>query len=356
MSVSGNYTIKEDYPYCVFATGQTDDVLLYNSGTVNLYLDDQPYTTVTTGFLMQPNDTKVWNANDPLYVISKPGEVGQLTVSNNSGALFSPTSIGTAIQVSGVPPIDIATALLALFSTVPNSGTGDTSATVVMGRYQSVRVFWSGPAVSGTPLTTQSITLNWKDTNGTDLYAPNFNPYVYEVADKTGFMDLSIQPPIGAAQLSVTWGTNAGGIITPATLVITGSYKTLPVPIVRIGSPALSNTSGTVLSSGLYGLFSQVVTASTAATTDYPIIRAGKGTLSVHHNGTGTSTIDVAILDLNTGRRIVNLVTSAGAEISATAAGGGSMDVTLPANQVSMFVNVRGTVPSTLNVSLAMMP
>jgi hypothetical protein len=368
----------DEYPvnqqsYVVFRPGQGQpQTSVANGGTVPVYLDSQPQLSTTQGALLNVGAITPWTEELPLYVVTPTG-AGLIQVTENvvgywdpyaiAGSLNNqglPQLIASAISITGAPPLNIVVQLVNLLASVNPSDLAGTTQIFSVVPYMSVRVFWYSGSETAPGLNTQAIALNWFDAQGNNLYTGgsiyggfDANPYVYQVARANGFLDIVTQPPDGAASMSVSWAAS-GAHITAPTLLVSGSYRSVTGGmLVRNGSAGLPNTSGTVTDSGLYGYYTMTL-AGTGATTDYPVATSGPGVFSCHHNGGGTSTVDVALVDLHSGKRLHTLTTSSGAELSAVAAGGMWMPVCMGGSAVSCFVNVRGTLPSSFVVSLDM--
>jgi hypothetical protein len=280
---------------------------------------------------------------------------------------FDAEVLAALLAAEGIPPLNVVTPLINLVGSTPNVLTGGTTATVSVIPYQSIRLFWyEGLAIAapGPSAPTRKITINWFDAAGHNIYAGNpiytvgvdVNPYAYNVYSATGYLDVVLQPPFAAASLSVTYEgiTGIGYGILP-TLLVSGSYRTFGVTRVRNGSNVQVNTSGTVVNTGLYGTFDMTPVAAASTTTDYPLMTSGMGTFSMAHKGGGTLTVDAAIIDYKTNKRLYTVATpGTGAELTAVTSAATSMPVLLGGNPIIVICTPRGNVPTGLVVTLSM--
>jgi len=352
----GRYTVK-DTPLKVINAPSDVDIFVKNTGDTAVYLSIYPGNVAASGEILNPTDSKVWQAGQELYVATAAGE-STIHLSLNAGAIWSPYDI--AKQITGgstLSPLAVAQELNAIgvpsvdkpvdiySTTVPQDGVLYQSFALDVSTFKSVT--WkcrvSDPATVTTPPGVIFVGFYW--------YA----------SDATTILDIDYVNLIGDNDRFSFWEFSTGA------LSVKGAYLAVVIqPIIRIGGTVELSVRGTTaekknktwMMNGYYGtsagtvdsygldryvrVYSAPALTSGASTVEWFPVRSGLATIHCSYNGTvPTAGLDFLIQDFNN-------VPIGGVR----AAGGGatsfsfSQSLYLPDRPVHIFMRNKG--PSTL--------
>lgn len=291
--------------------GFGDDVSVFNIGSATAYLDsDQPDTT-TSGQPLSAGSSCVWQKGKPLWVIAPSSTT--LTVSENAGNVFDAgaiagqilsqglaTQIASAINVAGVPVIDVPAVLqpFGLF-TLPTNNAFTILPVTDVSKYQSLDFSMQITSPGGTNALRQ-FTVRWyADASGLRI----INDETFWLPDVTAYNG-SVNANLSAKGPFVAILANNTGTVFSATAQLTVfSIVASLRPVVKDMWRFAANGPNTVdeyNDGNLYTANVAPLGASTAVTA-YPKTLAGLAYHSFFTFGatTGVMTANLRVADNN---------------------------------------------------------
>lgn len=299
-------------------------VSVINTGSVTVYLDDEPQTDVSRGRPLGPGSTVVWEANTPLWLIAESA-AGEVRISDSSGAMFDAGAIASqilgqglageiasAISLSGVPVID-APAELHTGTQTPATGVSGVSSPIIdVARYQSVMLTTLEMNSGTPPVGVRLFTVQWfADAAGAQVLALE----TFAAPISAGLVEAHL-PVRGAFMRINPAGATTGAGVATLSVTVYGSYRAVVRPRMRIVPSGLSGSSGAVAAGdqGAYGGFVMSANVAVGATVvDYPVSYAGLATFHATTMSTTTNSFVQFILTaVGSGRRLASLFIPAG--------------------------------------------
>lgn len=288
---TAEYPVTTTYS-TVFQQGQGQPAVgLLNPGTSVIYLDTSPQLSTTQGMPLNPNATYKWAAGTALYVIA-PASGGVCRVLwDQDVQYYDPASLAAAINLIGVPSIDVPTTLFNGTQTVPTGATPTATGNIDVSRYTSIFARFQDTSPTNN-VTTRNYTFSWYgDAARTILLG--VDTFQMATYGGSGF----ITRPAKGAFLEVT--ATSAATVTPSTLLwtIAGSYRSVP-PRLTLKS-AKNNTSGQLSPASDVNKGLWVIDANLApgTLTEYPDLVTGQVTLFCRSISAGASEL---ALDLTT--------------------------------------------------------
>ena len=154
----------------VFANSSSKSYLT-NVGANVIYIDSQPQVTSTSGNVLNPGASIDWHDGQALYVVSALGST--LSVSTDSGNVFDPSSIASALtasglalaiaqqtQLLGIPSIDQPAIIVSQTQNVASGVTPTSSLIINSTRYTSI-IFSVNETAGAADTSTRTVTVTW---------------------------------------------------------------------------------------------------------------------------------------------------------------------------------------------------
>lgn len=290
---TAEYPVTTTYS-TVFQQAQNQPAVgLLNPGTTVIYLDTTPQLSTTQGMPLNPNATYKWAAGTPLYVIA-PAAGGICRVLwDQDVQYYDPASLAAAINLVGVPAIDMPATILSQTQTVATGIVPTASVFVDVSRYQSLFIRLADNGVNNN-VTTRDYTFTWYSSSA----ATGVILAIDTVQMATYGGVAYIQRPVKGAFLVIT--ATAAATVTPCVLTwtVVGSLRTvLPRTMLKSAKNNVTGNlvTGTDVNKGFW-IYSANIGAG-ATQLEYPDLVTGLVTVNLR---TTSSPSNVLAVDFNT--------------------------------------------------------